>query len=259
MILDFNNYNYIKEGKILDFLEFGNSNDKRLPKTYDEVKYDESLSQLAIQLYDSIFGTEFIKKYENDLGLLVKDPTIKNVTSGDVISKLIDMSYQPNIYSEFDIRISEDNGLDELLLKQIMNSYQHKSTSLDELLKYFNKLPSKTRKKKFLYELYLDYGNNFDIEMIKLVFDIKRKKNLYHYRKELKDLPSMDSNLEKYLWKCIKWSMEHYKDYFDTKEMLERAFNKMFDIITHKEKLVFTYIDSQIEVFKTRMKEYASS
>jgi len=259
MILNFNKYSYIKEGKILDFLEFGNAKDKRLPKTHDEVKYDVGLSQLAIQLYDSIFGTKYLKKYGNNLTLLVKDPTIKDVTSGDVISKLIDMSYLPNVYSNFDIKISEENRLEELLLKQIMNSYQNKDTSVDDILDYFKKIPSKSRKKKFLYDMYLDYGNNFDKELIRKVFDIKRKKNLYHYRKELKDIPKMNIDLEKSWLKCIKWSMDHYKDYFNTSEMLERAFNKMLEITTRKEKLVFGYIDNQLEIFKDRLKEYTSS
>lgn len=254
MLLNFNEYSQINEGKILDFLEFGNAANKRLPKTQDEVNYDNKLSLRAIKLYDDIFGTNFTNKYKDDFSLLVKDPSINKVTSGDIISKLIEMSYIHKVYSKFDIKTSKD-GLEELLLKQIMNSYQIKEINTKDILEYLNKLTKKSRVKKFLYDLYLDYGNNFDVELIKEVFEIKRKKSLHHHRDNLIELPTMDKYLETAWWKSIKWSLSHYKDYFETKEMLNKALDKMFSLITKEDMLIFSYIDSKIILFKERLKE----
>jgi hypothetical protein len=237
---------YEKFNTDYEFLTFGNFNNKPLPKTDDELRYDRQLSWKAITLYDEIFGTNVKETYGEDYDLLLKDPSIKRPTSGDVIKKLIENSYLPNWYSKFNIKTNSDN-ISGLLLDQFINHHQGKKVSWKPLINYLKKeMKTSQRKKQFVYNLYKPFGSQFNQEMTKEILNVKKDYEIDN-KEEFKP---MDERLEKTWWKCIQWSMNHYKDFFKLDEMIERACNKMIEILDNKSDLIEKWIDNKIERFK---------
>lgn len=252
------NYNQfiknINESHDLNFLNFGNFNDKPLPKTDDELRYDRNLSLRAIEIYDDIFGTSVKSTYGDDFGMLVKDPSIKQVTSGDVIKKLIDNSYTPNWYSKFEIQNNSET-ISGFLLDQMVNKYQGKPVNWKPLIKHLDiKMKMAQRKSNFMYNIYQKFGSEFNHEIILNVFDIKTKTFKYD-TDDIREETKMNSDLEKAWWKCIKWALSHYKDYCQLTDIIEKACGKLVEITDNQLNLIDNWVDSKVDVFTNKVSQ----
>jgi hypothetical protein len=236
-----------------DFVTFGNFDNKPLPKTDEDIKKDRELSWKAINVYDEIFGTNVKETYGEDYGLLLKDPSIKYPTSGDVIKKLIENSYTSNWYAKFNIQNNSSN-IPGMILDQIMNSLQGKEVTWKNLKKYLkNELTISQRKKEFIYNLYLNFGSEFDQDITREVFDIKGKNHKFEIKEEI-EVEKMEKSLEKLWWRCIKWSLNHYKDYFKLDDMIDRACDKLISMLDNKTEYIDKWVDVKVEEFKNKLK-----
>jgi len=240
-----------------EYLKFGNFDNKPLPKSEDELSYDKKLGLKVMKIYDNIFGTNVLATYGSDFDLLVKDPSIKRVVSGDVVKALIRKSYKPQYYSKFKFEDKPEDTIENILAKQILNKYQAENISWESLIKYVgsvNNIHSTERKKSFVYKLFYNFGKEFNQNIAKEVFDIKNKKFKYDVKDDREDIV-MDSKLEKLFWKCIKWSMSHYKDWMKTSDVLEKAGGKLVELVTDKSDIINKLIDDKVELFEAEVKK----
>jgi hypothetical protein len=240
-----------------NYLKFGNFDNKPLPKSEQELSYDKKLGLKVMKIYDNIFGTNVLATYGSDFDLLVKDPSIKRATSGDVVKALIGKSYKPQFYSKFKFEDKPEDTVENILAKQILNKYQSETISWDSLIKYVysaKNIHSNERKKSFVYKLFYNFGKEFDQNIAKEVFEIKNKKFKYDVKDDRKDIV-MDSKLEKLFWKCIKWSLAHYKDWMKTKDVLEKAGDKLVELVTDKSDIINKLIDEKVALFEEEVKK----
>ena len=177
-LLNYNNFiteKYNFKSHNLDFLKYGNWNNKKLPLTDLELSEDKNLSIKSIELYDEIFGTKLKEIYGEDYSLLVKDPSINHVTYGDIIKKLIELSYQPNWYSKFNIQLESSNNINQILLDQIVKNFQGKELEWKHLSNFLSREMKKSqRKQEFLYNLFKKYGSHLNQDIFKKNFRNKK-------------------------------------------------------------------------------------
>ena len=240
-----------------EYLKFGNFDKKLLPKTEEELSYDKKLGMKAMGMYDQIFGTNVLATYGADFDLLVKDPGLKKTTSGDVIKKLVKNSYKPQWYSKFKFDDKPEDNIENILAKQVLNKYQSNKISWDSLTKYVlspSNINPNERKKSFVYKLFYNFGKEFNQDIAKEIFEIKNKKIKYDVKDERNEI-NMNADLEKLFWKCIKWSLAHYKDWMKVSDVIEKAGNKFVELITDKTDIINKYIDEKVKVFEEEIKK----
>jgi len=236
------------------FLMYGNFDSKPLPKTDDELEYDRNLSMKAISSFDELFGTNIREMYGDDFSMLLQDPSINHPTSGDVIKKLVEISYQPKWYSKFEIKNNSEN-INGMILDQLINNYQGKEISWKHIIEYLKQggVKSAQRKQEFIYKLFLYFGSEFNQEIVKKAFEIKNKKHVYDVD-DTRTQSEMEQNIELAWWKCLKWSMDHYKDYFKLEEVIIKALNKLITLLKEKTNLIEKWVDYKIKLFLNNLK-----
>ena len=65
----------------------------------------------------------------------------------------------------------------------------------------------------------------------------------------------MSEILEKAFWLSLKWALNHYKDYFNLSDLIEKTGNKMIILLSNnKFSLIDDWINKKIESYLERIK-----
>lgn len=185
---------YVKSFKIFEIFSKDNP-----PENDSEIEKNKTLIRKAVQKFDKIFGTNYYQKYGSDfrtvLGdtryflkeiiIYLRDETLKKGPDGFKHTKFID-NLTTTLY---------DNLIRDFL------------TNEKNTLKFIgDKIPNKINKTELFYKFFLNFGHNFNDELIKEVLEIKQK---FENKRE-KD--EMNKTIQRTFLKSMKEVMDMFSE-----------------------------------------------